>query len=164
MIKRISDAVNRICESGLILFLSAMAVVVFLEVIFRYLIRLPLFWTEELARYCLVWASLLGASVALKKGEHIAITLFTDRLPKRAGLAFEQAAHISVAFILAVMLWGGVALVFITRSQISPALRIPMAFPYMALPVSSGIMLLHVITAVISPPGKTTTQETGQML
>ncbi len=58
--KKISDVLNRGCEAALILFLAAMAIIVFLQVIFRYLLHLPLFWTEEFARYCLVWASLLG--------------------------------------------------------------------------------------------------------
>ena len=61
-----------------------MAVVVFLQVIFRYVLNLPLFWTEELARYCLVWASLLGSAVAVKRGQHIAVTIFMERLPPGA--------------------------------------------------------------------------------
>ena len=44
---RISDFLNRICERALILLLAAMAVAVFLQVLFRYVLHLPLFWTEE---------------------------------------------------------------------------------------------------------------------
>jgi TRAP-type C4-dicarboxylate transport system permease small subunit len=129
------------------LFLSAMAVAVFLEVVFRYVLNLPLFWTEEFARYCLVWSSLLGAAVAFRRGEHIAVAFFVEHLPERPRRFFAGVALLFIALILAVMTFGGVQLVAVTRAQISPALRIPMAIPYLALPFGSGIMLLHVISS-----------------
>lgn len=151
--KRASDFLNRFCELALWVLLAVMAVVVFLQVIFRYLLHLPLFWTEEFARYCLVWASLLGAAVALKRGEHVAVTIFLENFPKKLALVLAMVARISVALILAVMVWGGIRLVIITSTQISPALRIPMAIPYLALPLGSLIMLFHVVASITSRPG-----------
>jgi len=151
---RLDAALGRGCEFTLIVFLTAMSVAVFLEVIFRYLLHFPLFWTEEFARYCLVWSSLLGAAVAVRRGQHIAVTVFIERLPRRAARAATLAAQASVAVILAVMFWGGVKLVVVTSAQISPALRIPMAIPYLALPIGSALMLFHVAAAVFGRPGE----------
>ncbi|MFZ7112530.1 MAG: TRAP transporter small permease [Desulfatiglandales bacterium] len=147
---KISDRLNRLCEIALIVILGAMAIVVFLQVLFRYVLHLPLFWTEEFARYCLVWASLLGASVALKRQEHIAVTFFLERLPQRIARIVTIVGRISVGLILAVMTWGGAMLVMVTSFQISPALRIPMAIPYLALPIGSAVMLFHMITIIFS--------------
>jgi TRAP-type C4-dicarboxylate transport system permease small subunit len=61
-----------------------------------------------------------------------------------------QTARGSVAAILGIMVWGGIKLVLVTSLQTSPALRIPMAVPYLALPICSGIMLIHVITSMVS--------------
>jgi TRAP-type C4-dicarboxylate transport system permease small subunit len=149
---KFDNILGRVCEVVLVLFLTAMAIVVFMQVIFRYLLSLPLFWTEEFARYCLVWASLMGAAVAVKRGQHIAVTWFVERLPYRIGRVLGLTARISVAVILAVVMWGGIKLVAVTSAQISPALRIPMAVPYMALPIGSGIMLYHVITSIFHRP------------
>ncbi|HOP47497.1 MAG TPA: TRAP transporter small permease [Desulfobacteraceae bacterium] len=146
---RISDCLNRVCEIGLILVLSAMAVAVFMQVLFRYILQLPLFWTEEFARYCLIWASLLGAAIALKRKQHIAVTFFLEHFPQRLAGVLTFAAHISVALILGVMTFGGFKLVLVTSSQISPALRIPMAVPYLALPVGSLVMLIHIISFIL---------------
>jgi TRAP-type C4-dicarboxylate transport system permease small subunit len=55
---------------------------------------------------------------------------------------------VCIAFFLAVTLWGGVHLVILTRHQLSPAMRIPMAWPYLAIPISSLIMLLHELTFI----------------
>jgi TRAP-type C4-dicarboxylate transport system permease small subunit len=135
-------------EIAIFIIISIMAVVVFAEVIFRYALLLPIFWTEELARYCLVWSSLLGAGVALKKGEHIAVSFFSDRLPKGIQMGTALSVQVFIGALLAVILWGGICLVIITRHQLSPAMRIPMSWPYMAVPVGSFIMLLHEFTFI----------------
>lgn len=160
--KRISDWLNRICELALITVLAAMAVVVFLQVLFRYLLHLPLFWTEEFARYCLVWASLLGAAVALKRGEHIAVTFFLENFPRGLSRTLTLMAQISVSLILAVMVWGGIKLVLVTSAQISPALRIPMAIPYLALPIGSSVMLFHLLTSITKRPDKIPAEDISQ--
>ena len=144
-LQRISDIINRITEVILIVVLSAMAVVVFLQVIFRYVLNFPLFWTEEFARYCLVWSSLLGSAVAVKRGQHIAVTIFLERLPPSLRRAMTIIALVSVAVVLSIILWGGIQLVAVTRAQISPALRISMSIPYLAVPVGAALMLVHTL-------------------
>ena len=146
--ERVSDIVNRISEIAIVIIISIMAVAVFAEVIFRYVLPLPLFWTEEFARYCLVWSSLLGASVALKRGEHIAVTFFTNMFPKRMQIDSSLLVQIFIVVFLGVIFWGGICLVMITRHQLSPAMRIPMSWPYMAVPIGSLIMLFHEVTFI----------------
>jgi len=146
--ERISDIINRIAEIAIVIIISLMAVAVFAEVIFRYVLPLPLFWTEEFARYCLVWSSLLGAGVALKRGEHIAVTFFTNKFPKRIQIDSFLLVQIFIVVFVGVILWGGICLVMITRHQLSPAMRIPMSWPYMAVPIGSLIMLFHEITFI----------------
>ena len=146
--ERLSDIVNRIAEIALVVIISIMAVVVFVEVIFRYVLLLPLFWTEEFARYCLVWSSLLGAGVALKRGEHIAVTFFADKFPQGIRMEASLLVQIFIAAFLGVVFWGGLCLLIITRHQLSPAMRIPISWPYMAVPIGSLIMLIHEITFI----------------
>ena len=157
----VSDLLNRICEVAVVILLMAMAAVVFLQVLFRYVLHLPLFWTEEFARYCLVWASLLGAAIALKRGEHIAVTFLLDTFPKKAAGVLTMVAQVSVILILTVMVWGGIKLVLVTSTQISPALRISMAIPYLALPVGAVIMLFHVVSSLMQRMGRTSGEDVG---
>ena len=142
---QISNLINRLTEIILVIVLTAMAVAVFLQVIFRYVLNFPLFWTEEFARYCLVWSSLLGSAVAVKRGQHIAVTILLERFPPTLRRMINVMALISVAVILTIILWGGIQLVAITRAQISPALRVSMSVPYLAVPVGAALMLLHTI-------------------
>ncbi|UCD71274.1 MAG: TRAP transporter small permease [Syntrophobacterales bacterium] len=146
--ERVSDIVNRWTEMAVVIIISAMAVDVFIEVIFRYILLLPLFWTEEFARYCLVWSSLLAAGVALKRGQHIAVTFIVERFPKRIRAMACLGGDILVVAMLAVILWGGIYLVIMTSQQLSPAMRISMSLPYMAIPTGSAIMLFHALTSI----------------
>jgi TRAP-type C4-dicarboxylate transport system permease small subunit len=146
--ERISDIINRCTEVAVFIIISAMAVDVFIEVVFRYILLLPLFWTEEFARYCLVWSSLLAAGIALKRGQHIAVTFVVERFPKRIRRGAALGGDIFVATMLAVVLWGGIYLVILTRHQLSPAMRLSMSLPYMAIPAGSAIMLFHVLTSI----------------
>jgi TRAP-type C4-dicarboxylate transport system permease small subunit len=146
--ERMSAVINRCAEVAVCVIISAMAVVVLIEVIFRYVLLLPLFWTEEFARYCLVWSSLLAAGIALKRGEHIAVAFVAERLPKRIRMAAALGGDIFVATMLVIILWGGIYLVTLTRHQLSPAMRLSMSLPYMAIPTGSAIMLLHVLASI----------------
>jgi TRAP-type C4-dicarboxylate transport system permease small subunit len=147
-LQQISDIINRVTEVFLVIVLSAMAITILLQVLFRYVLNLPLFWTEELARYCLVWSSLLGSAVAVKRGRHIAVAILIERFPPDLRRGLTIIALISVAAVLAIILWGGIQLVAITRAQISPALRVSMSIPYLAVPVGAGLMLLHTIVSL----------------
>ena len=146
--ERISDIINRCTEVAVFIIISAMAFDVFIEVIFRYVVLLPLFWTEEFARYCLVWSSLLAAGIALKRGQHIAMAFFAERFPERIRALAALGGDFFVATMLAVILWGGIYLVILTRHQLSPAMRLPMSLPYMAIPMGSAIMLFHALTSI----------------
>ncbi len=149
--RKISFFTNRMAEILLVLFLSVLTIVVFLQVLFRYVFTLPLFWTEETARYCLIWASMLGAGYALRHGQHIAVTFVVDRLPEGLYRATMRLAQVAVLAIIVVILWGGVELVSITRHQISPALRIPMSYPYLAMPTGALFMLIHQLALLFEP-------------
>jgi TRAP-type C4-dicarboxylate transport system permease small subunit len=69
------------------------AAVVFLQVVFRYVLRQPLFWSEELPRYLLIWMSFLAAALAQKTEAHINITLCLTWLPRRSWLHLGQSHH-----------------------------------------------------------------------
>jgi TRAP-type C4-dicarboxylate transport system permease small subunit len=146
--ERTSDIINRFTEMAVFVIVLAMAFDVLIEVVFRYVLLLPIFWTEELARYCLVWSSLLAAGIALKRGQHIAVAFVTEKLPQRIRMAAALGGEILVAAMVAIIFWGGIYLVMLTRHQLSPAMRLPMSLPYMAIPTGAAVMLFHVLTSI----------------
>lgn len=66
-ISRLSRFLDRLCLTGAVAFFVLMLALVALQVVGRYLFRIAPVWTEEAARYCMVWGGLLGATVAYKR-------------------------------------------------------------------------------------------------
>ncbi len=87
-LRKMLDRVNSLAEYAVCALLAVMVVVVFLQVIFRFVIRSSLPWSEELARYLMVWIVFLGASIGVKRKSHIGVEAVVALLPDRcAGTA-----------------------------------------------------------------------------
>lgn len=116
------------------------------QVFTRYVLASPSPYTDELARFLLIWIGLLGASYAAGKRMHLAIDLLPLRLSGRAhhllGLVIDGAIFL---FALAVMVFGGLRLVSLTLmlEQTSAALRVPLGHVYLALPLSGALIMLY---------------------
>ena len=78
LLKEVSSVCNTWVERSLAILGITMAAVIILQVIFRYVLNHSLFWSEELARYLLVWLTFLGASSAYYRKVHPGIDLLTS--------------------------------------------------------------------------------------
>jgi TRAP-type C4-dicarboxylate transport system permease small subunit len=116
-----------------------------LQVVSRYALGLPLAWTEELARYCFVWAVFVGASQVMRYREHIAITLVTEMLPHRVQQAVALAMNLLMIVFLAVLVWQG----WLVAAKVAPlssiALDVSMAAVYVPLPLASAVMIVRLV-------------------
>lgn len=149
MLERFSRYCNRGAELCCLVLLVAMTTVTFAQVFFRFVIVHSLPWSEEFSRYALVWASFLGASVALKRGLHIGVEAFVGKLTaKRRRPIYQLSLVLMMTFLLFVIVKGFQMASFNMR-QSSPAMRIPMGLPYLAIPVGSILMFLHLLNEVI---------------
>ena len=136
---------TRFVEWMLVAFSILIFVVVFLQVLFRYLLRQPLFWAEELPRYLLIWMSFLAAALAQKTDAHINITLCLAPLSARARQALKILTDAIVLAFLWVLIYSGGLVTSITAHHRSTALQIPMGVVYAALPVGAVLMSLYLI-------------------
>jgi TRAP-type C4-dicarboxylate transport system permease small subunit len=118
---------------------------VFANVVGRYFFRSPLHWSDELAQYLFLWLSYLGALAALMKGRHYSVTLLIDVLPRPAAMGVKALSHVIVIVIFAVLIWYGWKLVNVLQFQRTPALRMSVYYFYIALPLTSALMLLVVV-------------------
>lgn len=134
----------QILSGVLIVLMTALIGTVVWQVLSRYLLAAPSIWTEELARFLLIWVGILGSVYAYHTRSHLSVDLWspglTDRGEKR--LIIVQNLVV-VAFALSAMVVGGLRLVWITHSlqQMSPALGIPMAAVYAVVPIGGGMIL-----------------------
>jgi len=123
--------------------LGAMLGSVGISVFWRFLLRQPLSWTEEVVLMCMVWLCFLGASVVTKHKEHIVIDFFIALSPRRLVQAMEIACTVVIICVLAILFWQGILLVQRTQEVTTIALGIPTMYMYAAIPVSAVLMLIQ---------------------
>jgi TRAP-type C4-dicarboxylate transport system permease small subunit len=149
MFSKVSHSCNKLAEWSCVLLLVAMTVVTFAQVFFRFVVVHSLPWSEEFSRYSLVWASFLGASIALKRGLHIGVQAFVTKLSQEKRRLIYLITLVMITFFLIVVIVKGLQMASFNMRQSSPAMRIPMGFPYLAIPVGSLIMVIHLLDELI---------------
>jgi TRAP-type transport system small permease protein len=152
-IVRVLNKFDQVLAKGetvaLILMVSAMTLVVFLQVVFRYALGRPLVWSEEMARYLFVWLSILGAALGVQKGGHFGLDLIQRTMPERGKQYLKILVHFLMGVVVVVILFQGITLVQMTWLQESPAMSISMAWAYASLPVGAGLMIVHLLAALL---------------
>lgn len=141
-------AIHRLLEATLVILMLVLVGSVTWQVLSRYLLGAPAFWTEELARFALVWVGVLGAAYAAAHHEHLALSLFSARAGPRGRCVLRHVSRAAVAgFALTVMVVGGGRLVAITwqLDQVSAALGVPMAMVYSVVPLSGCLIFLFAL-------------------
>ncbi|MBL8347292.1 MAG: TRAP transporter small permease [Rubrivivax sp.] len=140
-------AANRVV---LVALMAAMAVLVFANVVARYVFNHSFIWAEELSRYMMVWVGFLGAGLVLRVGAHIAVEVFQDWLPRRAAQAMRAAVVVVLAVALLAMLWLGILYVQFAWGQETPVLNWNFGLVYVAMPIGALLMLVYL--ALIAAP------------
>lgn len=140
---RFCAALNRLAEYLLFGLGLSMAVLVAVQVFCRYVLNHSLFWSEELARYMLVWLSFLGATVAYYRQVHPGIDALTARLSPATGLRCRQLVLLISMSLFMVMIVSGIQFAWFIRMQISPALALPKWCILVIIPISGTILLSH---------------------
>lgn len=131
------------CAVGVLVI--AVCDVVLLHVLMRYLFSYPNPWSEEMSRFCFIWMSLLGASLAVAHRSHFRFDQVTQRFPPRARKVVEALAGAVVLLFALLLIGTGIALMDLTLGERSAALNLPVALVYAAAPVSGVLMVIHLL-------------------
>lgn len=143
---RIARAAERAVDALAIAAFAGMFVCVLGQVILRYVFGQPLTWSDELARYLLVWCSFLGWIIAARRRSHLAIAVFAQRSSVRGQAAFALVSALAViAFCIVLMIYG-VRIVERNLDVDTVALFFPFAIVYAIVPVSALAIALYAVT------------------
>lgn len=121
----------------------------FMQVVFRFILNSPLAWTEELARYCLVFLTFLGAAYAMAMKQHVLVEFFTNLFPPIGRKIFYTVATLVNLFFFGLMIYYGLQLSMNSMEQLSPVLRIPMGAIYAVIPVSGFLLVVNTLSTYI---------------
>ncbi len=148
-LQRTSDVLNRLAIGFLGIALMVMTIVVFAQVIFR-MIGASLPWSEEFARYTMVFLTYIGASVGVKYKSHISVEAVTGMLPHKLQLMVEVLIDILLMAVFYILIRYGMRVVMITMKQQSPAMKVKMGYMYFSLVIGAVFMLVHTVNNIVS--------------
>jgi len=143
-IEQLSIACNRWAEYVLLILGLSMSATVILQVFFRYILNDSLFWSEELARYLLVWLTFVGATVAYRRNMHPGVDVVFRRLDRSRRIAIRRVVDLLCLLFFIILIWYGAHFAFFIRAQTSPALGLPKWLVFSIIPISGLLFSLHV--------------------
>lgn len=150
-VERISSIVDWIVSTTCALIFGTMTVVVILGVFFRYVLNIPLTWSEELARYLMIWGASLAISIGVRENEHVGLTIVYDALKtKAAKKMLSTVVFVVVAAFLAFMTILGTGMALEAGKRFSAGLGISMFLPTLAVPLSMVLALVQLILTYIT--------------
>lgn len=144
-VERLSCCCNHYAEHTVFVIGLTMTAIVIVQVFSRYVLNHSLFWSEEMARYLLVWLTFLGASVAYHRGMHPSINLFQHRFSRHLKNRLCFIVHLLSLAFFAVMIWYGTEFAYFVRLQTTPALALPKWFVFAVIPFSGSLLALHAV-------------------
>lgn len=120
------------------------------QVLSRYALGSPSTFTDEAARYLMVWMTFLGGAYMFGCNGHLCVTSIRDRLPPKVQKAVFVLTYVLItAFAILVMIYGSQRLITRTIAQPSPSLGIPMGWFYSILPISAVCIVVYMILNLI---------------
>jgi TRAP-type C4-dicarboxylate transport system permease small subunit len=144
--------VDKILGIILAIIMGVMVINVLWQVFTRFVMGTPSSFTDELARYLMIWVGVLGAAYISGRRMHVAIDLLPAKLNKDGQVKLKIFINfIIILFCFFALIVGGLRLVYITFSleQYSPALQIPLAVVYLVIPISGVLIIYYKVSDIL---------------
>lgn len=147
---RVLSAVNRVnlefCRVAAVLLVAAIAAVVAAGVFWRYVLNDALAWSEELAKFMMLWLVFVGAPIALRLGDHVAIQMLPNALSPRLRSALMVALSVVIALFCAMLTVKSAEFTWNGRRQVAIAIGdVSMFWIFVSIPFGAASMLLVAI-------------------
>lgn len=139
---RALTALNRATVAAL---LATVFLIVFVNVVLRYIFGFSLSWVEELSRYLMIWSAWLAMGLALREGAHIAIDSLLAALPRDAARVLRIVVFLAVVVFALSLVWLGSSYALFAWGQKTAVLRLSLGMVYLAIPIGALLLLLHAL-------------------
>jgi TRAP-type C4-dicarboxylate transport system permease small subunit len=123
--------------------MAVMVLLVFMNVVSRYIFNHSIIWAEEVSQYLMVWVAFLGAGLALREGRHVAIEMLQDRLPSTARRMTRHLVALLLIVFMGILTVLGFQFAHFAWDQETPVLNIPLGIPYLAVPIGALLLVMH---------------------
>lgn len=141
-LKKFNDILEKIFTVISVILLTIFIVVVFVEVIARNVLKVPILWSTEVSLMTFIWAVFLGAAIAVRKKRHYIVELFPEQNFKKLNIIFDIFSDIAIFGIIYVMIFNGYTFAKMGLTRYSTSLSLPQTYFFACIPVSGVAMAL----------------------
>ncbi|MDO3380692.1 TRAP transporter small permease [Gilvimarinus algae] len=151
--QKLANILEKIVGGFVGLLMAAMVLDVTWQVLTRFILNEPSSYTEELARFLLIWIGLLGAAYAYRKKAHLGLDILSQKLEGAAKRRLDIFISVTCAlFAVVIMIYGGTKLMLLTLEleQMSAALQVKVGYLYSVIPLSGVLIVLFSLDRIIN--------------
>ncbi len=145
--------VGKAIEVVVVLILTAMSILVFLNVVLRYGFNSSINITEEVSRYMFVWLAFLGAILAFSENHHVSVTILTHKLSEKGRNLLGIVTDIAMLFCCYLIVEGGWIQFQLNLSNYAPISRLPQGITYLAAVVAGALIGVLIIARLVTRIG-----------
>lgn len=149
-LRRFNNAIQKLEEYFLIVGTIACVLTVVIQIVYRWILKVSVPWTDEVARYIFVWVCWIGAAAAMRENSHIDVTLIDTILSKTKNAERNLKIIDTVSIVLSVVLISIFVSVYwdyyvriLTGNQVSVVMKLHLKWPMGSVLVGSGLMIYH---------------------
>jgi TRAP-type C4-dicarboxylate transport system permease small subunit len=150
--KTLIDKLDGLTKIATTVGFAGLFVCVMMQIVWRYILEIPLLWSEEVARYLLVWISLLAVAIAFRNDTHIRLDFFVAKCPVSLRHFVWIFFNLLTLAFLALLLVYGIPNALLGKNTFSAGLSASFSgmtftlfLPYLSVPVAAGIMILNLL-------------------
>lgn len=149
MADRFDRALARVLDGVLALLLAGLVVAVFIQVFSRYVLQASVPWTEEVARYLLIYLTFIGAAVAVREHTHLRVDFVVVRLPQVAQRMIGLLMTVGIVISGVLLVIYGYSYTERSLGTISPAIGESIAWIYAVMPVAGALMVAYATPSLL---------------
>lgn len=154
--RKFNHVLNYLEEYVGVISLIFTSLLVFVQVVLRYVFHYSFSWAEEVARYLIVWFVFIGSSIAVREKAHATMDAVVAYLPEMGKRIFSLLANLIAIGFCVVLIWSGSRMIsgVLEFGTVAPSTGMPLYIPYMAVPVGAGLMLIRFVQLFIQDTRK----------
>jgi TRAP-type C4-dicarboxylate transport system permease small subunit len=148
------DKLNKALEVLVGIALASMTVIIFFQVLVRFVfsrwnLQISAPWTEELARYLMIWAIFIGGAIVARRSDALAVEALVQAVPPSVGRPVKYCAHLmALAFYVCIFVLG-IEWAKFGQSEMAPVLNVPKVYVYASMSVGAALTMLNAVTLLV---------------
>lgn len=147
--EKVSAFISKVINFLLIIFVSLLVSVTFIQVCCRFIFKIPVSWTEELVRMNFVWLIFLGSAIAVKEKSHLVMDVFSTNWGNKAKLILNVSILVFIIAIYMVLLISGTQYCLRSIGKTAVTMPIPANCVYISAPIASVVSIFFALERIV---------------